>query len=620
MFLASGMLCYIIAFFLFYFQKEITSSAPLTKLGFSLEILAEHLWSVPSALVITLFFLSISSLYYYTRIRGKDVRCLRWCIVPLSLFFMKCLLFFLFFIYTIFPLRWAQRSFTRAPESFPDYTPLFCCLYCFEKLPLKIVNPIEKVISLFYKWKERYFIGLLLIFCFLITSIIAYSVLDHIPHVLDSIAQLFQAKIFKMGKLYLDPPSQKEFFDYAHVINNVKWYSQYPPGHSLLLMLGLFFGVPWLIGPFLGTLSLFVFYLFIKNIYSDQRMTYLGATLLFLSPFFLFMSSSHMNHTSTLFFVVLFLYFYQRFFSSDSFLTALFSGLSLGYAITIRPLTAVAIGIPFIGNLLICSFRKRRVNIRALLAFFAGVSLMVFLLLFYNDLTNGSPFLFGYQSKYQTLGFLGNAQGGPPHTLKGGVINTSNNLVGINDYLFEWPIPSLIFIFLLFSTPIKKKRWDYLFLYASFMLILSYFFYYHQDYIYGPRFYYSLTPFMIILTVRGFLGIPHWLEKKRFNKRKIEASLYLLLLLCFLYTLSFSLPSLVKKYSDDYWWVTNKLHKTVKEQGITNAIVFIDCWHPLDSKKPHLIYYCSGFQFTSPDLKDHVIYALHLKDKNIVLM
>ena len=132
MFLASGMLCYIIAFFLFYFQKEITSSAPLTKLGFSLEILAEHLWSVPSALVITLFFLSISSLYYYTRIRGKDVRCLWWCIVPPPLFFMKCLLFLLFFIYTIFPLRWAQRSFTRAPESFPDYTP-------FDSIPMLLI-------------------------------------------------------------------------------------------------------------------------------------------------------------------------------------------------------------------------------------------------------------------------------------------------------------------------------------------------------------------------------------------------------------------------------------------------------------------------------------------------
>ena len=127
-------------------------------------------------------------------------------------------------------------------------------------------------------------------------------------------------------------------------------------------------------------------------------------------------------------------------------------------------------------------------------------------------------------------------------------------------------------------------------------------------------------PFMIVLTVRGFRGIPSWLEKNQFNRGKTKASLYLLVVLCSLYTFSFSFPSLIKKYSNDYWWVTDKLHKTVEKQGITNAIVFIDCWHPPDPDKPHLIYYGSGFQFNSPDLTDEVIYALDLKDKNRELM
>jgi hypothetical protein len=283
-------------------------------------------------------------------------------------------------------------------------------------------------------------------------------------------------------------------------------------------------------------------------------------------------------------------------------------------------LTAVAIAIPFICNLLISAYRKREVTMRKVFIFSIGVSLMVALLLFYNYLTTGNPFLFGYQNKYQTLGFIGNAQGGPPHTLKGGIINTSSNLIGLNQYLFEWPIPSLIFIFVFFFTSIRKNRWDYLFFYTSLVLILGYFFYYHQDYIYGPRFYYSLTPFMIILTVRGFLEMPHWLEKKRFNKRKTEAFLYLLLFSCFLYTFTISFPSLVKKYSNDYWWVTDKVHKAVTQRGITNAIVFIDCWHHPDSEKPRLIYYGSGFQFNSPALKDDVIYALDLKEKNRELM
>lgn len=632
-FLAAGILCHVTAFALFACQKQITSCAPFKQFVLWLTGIADFLWSLPSALLILFMLVFTPWLYYTFKVKRKRISFSDWFNHSSLPSFLKISLLALFFIFTLFPLRWAQLSFTRSPESFPDYTPfgfilillsvvgvIFYCLYCFSNLPSVIVGCIDNLRSRFFKWKDTYFIGSLLILCFVTTAIIAYTVLDHIPHVLDSIAQLFHAKIFKMGKLYASLPPQKEFFDYTHVINDTRWYSQYPPGHTLLLMLGLFLGVPWLIGPLVGTLSLFIFYRLVKEIYRDHQTTYLSSLFLFLSPFFLFMSSSHMNHNSTLFFMLFFLYCYQRTFSSHSLVYPLMSGLALGYAINIRPLTAAAVSVPFIFNLVFSSYKKRNIQTKKLILFFMCLSIMIALLLVFNDRTNGNPFLFGYQKKYQTLGFVGHAQGGPPHTLKGGVINTSNNLIGLNQYLFEWPIPSLIFIFILFSFPIRKNRWDWLFLYSSLSLIASHFFYYHQDYIYGPRFYYSLTPFLIVLTVRGFLGIPGWLETSAFQRGKTRASLYLLVVLCFFYAFSVSFPALIKKYSDDYWWVTDKLHKMVRKQEITNAIIFMDCWHPVDNPVPRLIYYGSGFQFNSPDLKDDVIYALDLKEKNIELM
>ena len=125
---------------------------------------------------------------------------------------------------------------------------------------------------------------------------------------------------------------------------------------------GLFLNTPWLIGPLLSTLSLFIFYHLVKEVYGDHKTTYLCALLLLCSPFFLFMSASHMNHTSTLFFIVLFLYCYQRIFSSRSSAYALIAALSLGYALAIRPLTATAIGFPFICNLLWCAYRKKEIQ------------------------------------------------------------------------------------------------------------------------------------------------------------------------------------------------------------------------------------------------------------------
>jgi len=173
---------------------------------------------------------------------------------------------------------------------------------------------------------------------------------------------------------------------------------------------------------------------------------------------------------------------------------------------------------------------------------------------------------------------------------------------------------------MLFAVPVNKNRWDYLFLYGSLIPIAAYFFYYYQDLCFGPRFYYSFMPFMALLTARGFLALPHWLNKWSFDRRRTEASLYLLLLLCFFYTFAVSLPSLLQKYANDYWGVTDRIHATVKKQGIANAIVFIDVWYGNPTDNPNLIPYGSGFQFNSPLLKDEIIYAMDLRDKNLNLM
>jgi hypothetical protein len=127
-------------------------------------------------------------------------------------------------------------------------------------------------------------------------------------------------------------------------------------------------------------------------------------------------------------------------------------------------------------------------------------------------------------------------------------------------------------------------------------------------------------PFAIIFSVRGFLGLPKWLEEKGFNRRKVRATLTLLLIVCFSYTFVFSFPRLIKKYSDDYWIVTDKIHAEVQKRGIKNAVVFIDVWLPRDTPTPNLIPFGSVFLFNSLDLSDDVIYAIDLREKNVELM
>ncbi len=592
--------------------------------GSLLALAADYLWSAPTALTL-LILLPLLLLRAYRR--GDTARlytCARWTLLILV------------FLFSIVPLRWAQLSFIRSPDSFLEYSPvdalllllstlgaLCYCRYCFQEIPSGMMRVAAKLQSFLFRCKEAHVIGLLLLLCLCMTVLIARTVLDGIPHVCDSIAQLFQAKIFMTGHLFLPSPAHKDFFNYLHVINDGRWYSQYPPGHALLLLLGLRCGAPWLIGPLAGTGSLALFYLLVKNTYQDRATTWLASLLLLASPFFLFMSASHMNHTSALLFLLLFLYFLQRSLASRLPAQALIAGLALGYAMTIRPLDAFAISLPFIAHLMARAI-NRKVPPGHVAAFLSGLLAMVLLLLLYNQCTNGNPLVFGYAKKYATMGFLGSAQGGPPHTLKGGIINTSNNLIGLNHYLFEWPLPSLLLIFILaymvlFSS-FRLITWDYLGLAASALLAGGYFFYYHQDLIFGPRFYYCLIPFLIMLSARCLVALPRWLEEKGFGKGRATAALYLALAVCIIYSVAWSVPGLVHRYSRDYWWVTDKVRAAVRQQGIANAVVFMDCWHPPDTPEPRLIYYGSGFQFNSPDLNDGVVYALDLKERNVELM
>lgn len=625
-FLAIGAVCYLSALVLHELQNIITSHTSFTALTLALQVITDFLWSVPSAAAALLALALMCWFYYY----GKRHNA-RWANSFPAL--LRLLVLSPVLLYTLFPLRWAQLGFSRSLESFPETTPLdsigallslagtcFCCLYFFSRLPLRAATFVEGITSSFFRLKQSTLIGLCLIICFLATGLTAYTVLGGIPHVEDSIAQLFQAKIFKQGMLYAPLPPHKEFFDYTNIINDERWYSQYPPGHSLLLTAGLLAGTPWLIGPLLGTLSLMLFYLVTKTMYGEHRIIMVSSCLLLLSPFFLFMSSSYMNHTSTLFFLLLFLYAYLKMFASDSRWYALLAGLSLGYAAAIRPLDAVAFAAPFAIYAGHCLCRKRGVSKQQMACFILGAAFVVLLLLLYNKLTTGNPFTFGYGKKYPRLGFLGSSQFGPPHTIKGAVINTSNNLIGLNQHLFEWPIPSLTFIFIFLSLPVRKNRWDYLMLCATLSIMGGYALYFYQDLCFGPRNYYSLTPFLILLTVRAFLALPGWLRERGFDAKRSEATLYILLFVCIVYLFAFSLPPLIKKYSNDYWWVTDKIHREVTSQGIRDAIVFIDVWYPPGITEPNHIPYGSGFQFNSPDLKDDVIYAMDLRGKNGELM
>ncbi len=403
--------------------------------------------------------------------------------------------------------------------------------------------------------KLPWFLAGLFLIEFLCTNLISFYAFEHRPHIQDSFAQFFHGTIFAHGHLTALPPPLAEL-NYEHIISTDKWYSQYPPGHSFLLMLGILAGAPWIVNPLLGTLTIVLLYFLGRELYGDavgRVASFLGL----LSPFILFMSSEFMNNVTALFLFTVFMLFYARTVRLQSILSALVAGAALGWIINIRPMSAATLALPFMVYacwLLVKRFKQYWLPFLAL----SSVTLIfIGILLAFNWQTNGDPFLFGYEVLYgkEVLPGFGHSGWGHPHTMESGIRYTLNNFVGLNKYLFEWPIPSLAFVFILFAAG-RVNRWDVILFSSFFCLALGYLFYWYQDWCFGPRFLYDASGCIILLTVRGFQSVPH-LIKKVFGRstpdKRIKGLTTAVIVLCIAYTLSSNVPALYQLYSNDYW-------------------------------------------------------------------
>lgn len=475
------------------------------------------------------------------------------------------------------------------------------CIECLKLFALR---------NFFFKVSPIIFLGVLFIIEFILTNITSYFIFDNLPHIVDSIAQLFQGIIFSKGHLYASSPEYPEFFQMTHMIVNGKWYSQYPPGHSFFLMLGVLIDMPWIINPLFGSLTVVLLYFLGKEIY-NEKIGRIASLLGVLSPFILFMSSEYMNHVSALFFFSLFLLCFYKTINRLNLKYSIVAGIAFGILCNIRPFTAASLSLPFIiyGVFLLSQNPKTFTKPFALMCLFS--ILFVLLLLVFNWLTNGNPFVFGYEALRgsEALPGFGRSGWGPKHTPLRGVSLSLDSLNALNVYLFEWPIPSLFFVYILLNSG-SKKNWDFLLLFSFLSLAAAHFFYWYQDLCFGPRFYFEATVPLIILTARGLSVIPVVVRKVlklRFRKNEIRLIILSVLFFCYFNAIAGNLPVLIKLYSNNYWGVNTKAVKDFEKLNIDNAIVFVQ-------------KYEGFFVKNSPLFDKDIIFARDLGGKNRLLM
>jgi dolichyl-phosphate-mannose-protein mannosyltransferase len=245
----------------------------------------------------------------------------------------------------------------------------------------------------------------------------------------DENAYLLQATLFSHGKLWVDSPPLREFFDSDHVLNVGRFLAKYPPGWPALLAPFAALGVAWLAGPLFAAASLLVIHRIGRESFDALTAT-LATLAVAVSPLWLVIGSSILSHPATFLALAAFALFALRALRGERGGAA--AGAALGVAFLCRPLTAIGVAAPFA---LAALWRAARRKPRAqgslassigVFAAFAGLYLV------YNALTTGDPFLPGHlvYNPHDRLGFGAGIGGSAAtsHTLGRAASNTARAL------------------------------------------------------------------------------------------------------------------------------------------------------------------------------------------------
>jgi hypothetical protein len=414
-----------------------------------------------------------------------------------------------------------------------------------------------------------------------ILTSVGWLAFRHRPHLVDSIAQMFQARAFAAGTVKVPAFEPAAFFALPHVIlDPAGWYAQYPPGHAALLAVGVKAGAAWIVPVLLslGTFALLV--LLTRRIFGrdEARVT---ALLLLACPFFWVMGASLMNHVSALFFVALFLYAFARWESEGLRWWIALAAAALGGVFLSRPWDAITIGAPFAFLGLGIAYRRRDVAgpLVGAVTFLAIASLY----LAFNAATTGDPFVPGYITLWGESHGLGFhvSPWGEAHTPWTGLRNELIDLALLDVFLFEWPIPALWPAALFLLAGREVGRWDRRLMVGLLAFPIAYFFYWHRDAFLGPRFLYPSVAFAVPLTARAVVVGVRRLRGRRFGLpglfKPADGGLCVLALagLCLVYATGYSIPQRMRVYASGLRSMKVDLLAAAREAGIDRGIVFV---------------------------------------------
>lgn len=324
------------------------------------------------------------------------------------------------------------------------------------------------------------------------------------PRSVDGFAQLFHARMFLAGRLWMKPPAELANFATLHMILGPdRWYSQYPPGQIAVLAAGLAAGFWWLLQPAFGVLLVLVTYR-VARWSADETTARLAVCVLVLCPFVVVVNATELSHIPAAALGV----------GAAAAATMLgrptwrrwapVAGAALGLMVAFRPLDALAAAVP-VGVITVMTAQR---PMRALTLVAVGGVLGTLPTLWFNAGTTGSWHEFGYERLWGhgiALGFH-DVPWSQPLTPRRAVALTAYDLHQLNVYLLDLPVPILLLATAGFVAGWRQLRQrDALPFVAVVSLMGLMFFYFHRDTFYGPRQIFSVVPWFVVLFARAMV-------------------------------------------------------------------------------------------------------------------
>ena len=371
-----------------------------------------------------------------------------------------------------------------------------------------------KCLLRFLRLPAFYWVAAAFGFIFFMAHHLSWVLFEHFPWIDDTIVQLVHAKFILQGHLTGNSHLLPRFFDMTWMINDGKWYSQYPPGHVFLLAIGLLLHHAEMVNPFLGACTCIAVWLLAREVYGS----YVAKIAVFLTAicsYLIIFSSEYMNNATSLLMGTLFLWAYFCVINQRGWPYALAAGAALGYCFITRPYSAFGLAIPAALYALCLVVTQRRTYLIPMVIIAEVFFCFVAFQLYYNMTTTGNIFTFAYQ---QLNGDTHNPFTSAaihrltPELLYERLYLNLQRLTYFNRMLFEWPLPPLALVALVYA--LRGNRRDERLLFATLAsMFISVQFVLNTDIGWGPRLVYEIIGIFLVLCAKGLSMLPPLLRK-----------------------------------------------------------------------------------------------------------